>query len=163
MTNLNQAYLNKKEFLIIGENKTLKKRVFLVVQMVKNLPAMQGTQVQSWDWEYPWRREWLPSPVFLPGKIHGQSSLASYGPLGHQQWDMTEWITLTLTLFRHKERMRTSLVVQWLRLHAPSAQGQVQSLLRALDPRCSNERSCKQFSSDPQLCQTLWPHRLQHI
>ena len=24
--------------------------------MVKNLPAMQGTQVQSRDWEYPWEK-----------------------------------------------------------------------------------------------------------
>ena len=26
----------------------------------------------------PWRREWLPSPVFLPGESHGQRSLAGY-------------------------------------------------------------------------------------
>ena len=25
---------------------------------------------------YPWRRKWLPIPVFLPGKSHGQKSLA---------------------------------------------------------------------------------------
>ena len=24
----------------------------------------------------PWRREWQPNPVFLPGESHGQSSLA---------------------------------------------------------------------------------------
>ena len=29
---------------------------------------------------FPWRREWLPTPVFLPGKSHGQRSLAGYGP-----------------------------------------------------------------------------------
>ena len=26
----------------------------------------------------PWRREWFPTPVFLPGKSHGQRSLAGY-------------------------------------------------------------------------------------
>jgi len=26
--------------------------------------------------EIIWRREWQPTPVFLPGKSHGQSSLA---------------------------------------------------------------------------------------
>ena len=26
--------------------------------------------------EEPWRREWQPTPVFLPGKSHGQRSLA---------------------------------------------------------------------------------------
>ena len=25
-----------------------------------------------------WRRKWLPTPVFLPGKFHGQRSLAGY-------------------------------------------------------------------------------------
>ena len=27
---------------------------------------------------YPWRREWQPTPVFLPGKSHGQRSLVGY-------------------------------------------------------------------------------------
>ena len=27
---------------------------------------------------YPWRRKWQPTPVFLPGKFHGQRSLAGY-------------------------------------------------------------------------------------
>ena len=42
--------------------------------MVKNLPAMQETQVQSVGQEDPWRREWLPTPVFLHGESHGQRS-----------------------------------------------------------------------------------------
>ena len=28
----------------------------------------------------PWRRAWLPTPVFLPEKCHGQRSLAGYSP-----------------------------------------------------------------------------------
>ena len=41
---------------------------------VKNLPAMQEkqeTRVPSPGWEDPWRRGWLPTPVFLPGESHG--------------------------------------------------------------------------------------------
>ena len=30
----------------------------------------------------PWRREWHPTPVFLPGEAHGQRSLAGYSPWG---------------------------------------------------------------------------------
>ena len=30
------------------------------------------TQVQSLDWEDPWRRAWQPTPVLLPGESHGQ-------------------------------------------------------------------------------------------
>ena len=28
-----------------------------------------------WVGNIPWRRKWKPTPVFLPGKFHGQSSL----------------------------------------------------------------------------------------
>ena len=28
----------------------------------------------------PWRRKWQPTPVFLPGKSHGQRNLAGYSP-----------------------------------------------------------------------------------
>ena len=29
-----------------------------------------------WVRKIPWRRKWQPTPVFLPGKSHGQRSLA---------------------------------------------------------------------------------------
>ena len=32
----------------------------------------------------PWKREWLPTPGFLPEKSHGQSSVESYSPWGHR-------------------------------------------------------------------------------
>ena len=56
-----------------------KKGASLVAQMVKNLPAMQES---CWVGKIPCRREWLPTPVFLPGKSHEQRSLAGYNP-----WD----------------------------------------------------------------------------
>ena len=40
----------------------------LIAQLAKNLPAMQETWVQSLGREDPWRGEWLPTPVFLPGE-----------------------------------------------------------------------------------------------
>ena len=41
----------------------------------------------------PWRRKWQPTPVFLPGKSHGWSSLAGYSPWGCKELDMTEQLT----------------------------------------------------------------------
>ena len=55
-------------------------RASLVAQMAKNLPTIQETQVRSLGQKIPWRREWQPSPVFSPGKFHGQKSLAGYSP-----------------------------------------------------------------------------------
>ena len=37
-----------------------------------------------WVRKMHWKRKWQPSPVFLPGKSHGQRSLADYGPWGHK-------------------------------------------------------------------------------
>jgi len=37
-----------------------------------------------------WRRNWQPIPVFLPGKSHGQRSLAGCNPWGHKESDRTE-------------------------------------------------------------------------
>ena len=44
----------------------------------------------------PWRREWLPIPVFLPGEFHRQRNLVSYSPQGHKELDTTEQLTLSL-------------------------------------------------------------------
>ena len=62
----------------------------LVTQMIKNLPAVQETWVQSLGQEDPWRRKWLPIPVFLPGEFYGHKSLAGYSPWGHKELNMTE-------------------------------------------------------------------------
>ena len=60
------------------------KRAVLVAQMVKNLPAVQETWVQSLDWEDPLEEGMATTPVFLPGELLGQRSLAGYGPQGHR-------------------------------------------------------------------------------
>ena len=33
-----------------------------------------------WVGKIPWRRKWQPTPVFLPGKFHGQRSLEGFSP-----------------------------------------------------------------------------------
>ena len=43
--------------------------------MVKNLPGMSKTWVQSLGWEDLLKKEWLPTLVFLPGELQGQRSL----------------------------------------------------------------------------------------
>ena len=50
---------------------------------------MQETQ------EITWKRKWQPTPVFLPGKFHGERSLVGYSPRGYKESDTTEQWTLT--------------------------------------------------------------------
>ena len=33
-----------------------------------------------WVRKTPWRKAWQPTPLFLPGELHGQGSLAGYSP-----------------------------------------------------------------------------------
>ena len=37
-----------------------------------------------WVRKIPWRWQWLPIPVFLPGKVHRQRSLVDYSPWSHR-------------------------------------------------------------------------------
>ena len=59
---------------------------------------MWETQGASLGWKITWRREWQPTPVFLPGEFLGQRSLVGYSPWGCKESDMTEWLTLSYTI-----------------------------------------------------------------
>ena len=52
--------------------------------------------LDSWIRKIPWRREWQPTPVFLPEEFHGQRCLASYSPWGHKELDTIERLILLL-------------------------------------------------------------------
>ena len=65
--------------------------------MVK-IPAANAGDIRehgldTWIRKIPWRREWEPTPVFLPGESHGERSLAGYGPWSRKEADTTERLT----------------------------------------------------------------------
>ena len=55
----------------------------------KNVPTVQEMQVQSTGLKISWRRKWQSTPVFLPGKSHGQRSLVGYSSWDHNESDTT--------------------------------------------------------------------------
>ena len=68
----------------------------LVAQRLKCLPRCGRPGFDPWVGKIPWRRKWQPTPVFLPGKFHGQRNLE--GPRGRKESDMTERLhSLTMT------------------------------------------------------------------
>ena len=67
--------------------------------MVRNLPAMQETRFNPWVRKIPWRKEWQPTPVFLPGESHGQMSLGGYSPWGSKVSDRTKQLILSKVAF----------------------------------------------------------------
>ena len=66
----------------------------MVAQTVKNLPAMRRPGLDPWVGKIPLRREWQPTPVFLPGASHGPRSLVGYRPRCHKESDMTERLVI---------------------------------------------------------------------
>ena len=44
---------------------------------------MQEMRFDPWVGKILWRRQWQPTPVFLPGKSHGQRRLVGYSPWDH--------------------------------------------------------------------------------
>ena len=42
--------------------------------------------------------KWQPTPIFLPGELHGQRSLAGYSPWGRKESDSIERLIHTLSL-----------------------------------------------------------------
>ena len=64
----------------------------LVAQTVKNLSAMRP-EFDPWVGKIPWRREWLPTPAFLPEEFHGQRIREGYSPWGHKELDTTEQLS----------------------------------------------------------------------
>ena len=54
------------------------------------------SRFDPWDGKIPWRREWQPTAVFLPGDFHGRGAWWATVHGGHKDLDMPEWVTLSL-------------------------------------------------------------------
>ena len=57
---------------------------YLSDSIVKNPPAKEML-FNSWVRKIRWRRNWQPTPVFVPGISHGQRSLLGQSPWGHRR------------------------------------------------------------------------------
>ena len=60
----------------------------------KNCLQFKGLGFDPWVGKIPWREEWQPTTVFLPGKSQGPRGLAGYRPCGLQsQRVRQDWAT----------------------------------------------------------------------
>ena len=59
-------------------------------RMIENPPTLQRLGFNSWVGKTPWKREWQPTPIFLPEESQGQRSLAGHSPWSHKESDTTE-------------------------------------------------------------------------
>ena len=70
-----------------------------------------------WVRKIPWRRKWQPTPVFLPGKSHGQRSLAGCSLWGHKESNTTEHIAHTYKVNYIRWPLNNTGLNLWFHLH----------------------------------------------
>ena len=74
---------------------------FSIIRLPRPLSGQESTcQCRTcgfipWIRKIPWRRKWLPNPVFLPGESHGQSN--QFSPWDRKGSDTTEWLKSNLS------------------------------------------------------------------
>ena len=89
---------------------TLHRQAHIHMRMCTHLPTLNTAfsgkesacqyrrgRFNPWVGKIPWRSKWQPTPVFLPGKSHGQKSLLGHSPWGHKESDMIEKLTLMIS------------------------------------------------------------------
>ena len=67
----------------------------MVVQMAKNLLKCRRPRLDPWVKKIPWKRDWLPTPVVLPGEFHGQRSLVFHSLWSCKESDVAERLIVT--------------------------------------------------------------------
>ena len=72
-------------------------RKFTVRLLLK--PGLENFEHQFTSmWDECQRRQWHPTPVFLPGKSHGWRTLVGCSPWGCEESDITEWLHFHFSL-----------------------------------------------------------------
>ena len=77
---------------------------FLVAQTVKVCLQCRRPRFNPWGGKISWRRKWQPTPVFLPGKSHGQEEPGRLQSMGWQSRTRLSDFTFTFTLQRKEPK-----------------------------------------------------------
>ena len=85
----------KRHFFLIGlPNVNVVLELHLKIQKWKSNVSLSRAKYSALAHDNSQRREWPPTPVFLPGESHGQRSVADYSPCGRKDLDVTEQLSI---------------------------------------------------------------------
>ena len=96
--------------------KLLVLRASLGAQMVKICLQCRRPSFDPWVGKIPWRREWLPTPLRLPGEFHRQRSLVGLNPWCRRvrhDWATNTFMSL-FTFSAHKNSADICILVLYL-------------------------------------------------
>ena len=88
----------------------------LVAQMVKNLPSMQETWVQSLGWEDPLEEAWQPNPVFLPRESPWREEHGELQSMESQRIIFINIYAISLALERFESDQCDHIILQFNKL-----------------------------------------------
>ena len=71
-------------------------------------------QFDPWVGQIPWRRNWQPTPVFLPGESHGQRSLVGCSSCGPQKSDIAQRLNACVRTHTHTHTQQVPKVQRWI-------------------------------------------------
>ena len=77
-------------------------KAYLVAKMVKNMPAIQETQVQSLSQEDLLEKGMATHSSILTSRIPWTEQQLSYSPWGRKESDMIEWFHFLLLIPQYK-------------------------------------------------------------
>jgi len=90
--------------------------------VIKNLPAVEESQVQSLGWEDPLEEEMATHSSLLAEKSHGQRSFPGYSPWGRTELDTTEHTACSIAS-RQRRAPQLALVVKGSTCQCKETQG----------------------------------------
>ena len=83
----------------------------MVAQLVKNLPTVQETRIQSLGWEDPLEKGMTTGSSILAWRIPWTEETGRLQFMGSEELDMTEQLTLSLRGWKKINRFINALVV----------------------------------------------------
>ena len=117
-----------------------------------------------WVRKIPWRNEWLPTPILLPGESHGQRSLVGYNPWGHKESDMTEQLIQHQFITFYTFWCATLYFYFYIHCSVPTTKNLVSICHHSIDPLYINHVVLPLFLPFPFPGRPLGPfHRVQNL
>ena len=107
-----------------------------------------------WVRKIPWSQKWHLAPIFLPGKFHGQRSVTGDSPWDCKELDMTEWLSIYITVWEQLIHGFSSVVSTQ---YSKTFRFLLKLLLGSLDPPAISQAQSYFSPAELPISATLWP------